>query len=124
MTDKKGETIQLTAYDLKEMIATAIRESKRNEEAEIAKQQKEEQKAALLLSETEGRKQRDYLQNNLCDHHRRFDGTWNIGWSPYADGKPRGVCGSCGLEIGPEHPKYKDFLTNGSTRGYNLTYGN
>ena len=120
-TEQKGADAPVS-MTMEQMIAF-IKEIKRDDDAIAAKAQKEAE--AKTWAQIEAEKQANIRNfRDACDHKREWGGQlqWNVGWSPYADNIPRGVCQTCGDEFTPEHPKYKEMLTNGSTKGFYLTY--
>lgn len=125
MSDKKTEqkAAEAPVNMTMEQMITFIKEIKRDDDVIAAKAQKEAEAKEMAETAADTRANLQRFRNS-CDHKREWGGQlqWNVAWSPYADDIPRGVCQRCGDEFNPEHPKYREMLTNGSTKGFYLTY--
>lgn len=121
-TEQKGADQNLGNLTF-EQLAKLAEIFKRDDDAIAAKAQKEAEAKEMAATSAETRAAKQQICNS-CDHRRVFgqQAIWNIAWAPYADDIPRGTCKTCGDEFTPDHPRYKEMLTNGSTAGYYLMY--
>jgi hypothetical protein len=107
--EQKGETLQLTPDDLKELVATAIREAKRNEDAEAAKAAKKIAREQYEDREADERKWKALRVAN-CNHKKGKDqDKWQIAWAIYPDRIARGYCPKCEGIFEPGSPRYEEL---------------
>jgi hypothetical protein len=103
---------------VKQMVTTMVQELKRDPDLEAKKSQALAQRQQMQKSQEDFREQQAETQRRC--NHRRIDGSYCIGWMPYADNVPRGVCQICTVLVDPTHIDYEHLLKF-STQGYTLS---
>lgn len=124
MAEKKGEKTEQELMGLThEQLIDIVRAARYDEEKVAAKAQRDAEAKSWAAVEMDKQEQLKKLRAG-CSHQRQFGDKafWRVAWSPYIDNIPRGVCQICGDEFTPDHPRYKEMLTNGSVGKATLIY--